>query len=87
MRIDRAEYYKKQTKLNHEVEVLKNLFYFNMAQASKKSWEPTGGTGTDIKQYSINCTTGQEILVDYGQRFTTMGQMFLIGGGVITKTP
>jgi len=61
LRIDRAEYYKKQTKLNHEVEVLKNLFYFNMAQASKSSWEPTGGTGTDIKQYNINCTTGQEI--------------------------
>jgi len=76
LRIDRAEYYKKQTKLNHEVEVLKNLFYFNMAQASKSSWEPTGGTGTDIKQYNINCTTGQEILVNYGQRFTTMGQMF-----------
>ena len=78
MRIEtRAEYYKKQTKLNHEVEVLKNLFYFNMAQTSKKPWEPTGGTtGTDFKQYNINCTTGQEILVDYDQRFTTMVQMF-----------
>ena len=76
LRIDRAEYSKKQTKLNHEVEVLKNLFYFNMAQASKSSWEPAGGTGMDIKQYNINCTTGQEILVNYGQRFTTMGQIF-----------
>jgi hypothetical protein len=76
LRIDRAEYYKKQTKLNHKVEVLKNLFYFNMAQASKSSWEPAGGTGMDIKQYNINCTTGQEILVNYAQMFTTMGQMF-----------
>jgi len=47
-----------------------------MAQSSQIPWEPAGNTGTDIKQYNINCTTGQEILVDYGQRFTTMGQMF-----------
>ena len=78
---------RKQAKLYHEVEVLKNLFYFIMAQTSKSSWEPAGGTGMDIKQYNINCTTGQEILVNYGQRFTTMGQMFFTTmGGVITKT-
>jgi len=47
-----------------------------MAQSMKSAWEPAGDTGMDIKQYNINCTTGQEILVNYGQRFTTMGQMF-----------
>ena len=58
----------------------------NMAQSPKSPWEPAGGMeGTDIKQYNINCTTGQEVTVDYGQNITTMGQMFLIGGGVITK--
>jgi len=74
--IDRSEYYKKQAKLYHEVEVLKNLFYFIMAQSTKSSWEQAGGTGMDIKQYNINCTTGQEVTVDYGQNITTMGQMF-----------
>ncbi len=47
-----------------------------MAQSAKSPWEPVGTTGTDIKQYNINCTTGQEILVDYNQTDTTMGQMF-----------
>ena len=46
------------------------------AQSSRSSWEPTGTTGTDIKQYNINCTSGQEVLVDYSQTETTMGQMF-----------
>ena len=45
-------------------------------QSSRSAWEPTGTTGTDIKQYNINCTTGQEVLVDYSQTETTMGQMF-----------
>jgi transposase InsO family protein len=45
-------------------------------QSSRSSWEPTGTTGTDIKQYNINCTSGQEVLVDYSQTETTMGQMF-----------
>jgi len=76
--IDRSEYYKKQTKLYHKVEVLKNLFYFIMAQTTKSSWELALGTGMEIKQYNISCTTGQEILVNYGQRFTTMGQMFFV---------
>jgi len=66
----------KSAKLNNVVEHLKNEFYYKMAQSLQIPWEPAGNTGTDIKQYNINCTTGQEILVDYGQRFTTMGQMF-----------
>ena len=73
----RTKYFEKSGQLYLEVEEMKKLFYFNMAQTSQKPWEPTGDTtGTDIKQYNINCTTGQEILVDYDQRFTTMGQMF-----------
>jgi len=64
-------------KLHLKVEELKKVFFLKMAQSLQSPWEPTGGTtGTDIKQYNINCTTGQEILVDYGQGFTTMGQMF-----------
>ncbi len=47
-----------------------------MAQSARSPWEPVGTTGTDIKQYNINCTTGQEVLVDYSQTETTMGQMF-----------
>ena len=48
-----------------------------MAQSSKIPWEPAGGTtGTDIKQYNINCYTGQEVTVNYSQQLTTMGQMF-----------
>ncbi len=48
-----------------------------MAQSIQTPWEPAeGSTGTDIKQYNLNCTTGQEIVVNYGQQTTTMGQMF-----------
>ena len=47
-----------------------------MAQSARSPWEPAGTTGTDIKQYNINCTTGQEVLVDYSKAETTMGQMF-----------
>ena len=48
-----------------------------MAQSLQTPWEPAeGSAGTDIKQYNLNCTTGQEIIVNYGQQTTTMGQMF-----------
>jgi hypothetical protein len=73
----RAQYFRKSTQLHLEVEELKKIFYLNMAQSAKTPWEPAEGkTGTDIKQYNINCTTGQEVTVDYGQKVTTMGQMF-----------
>ncbi len=32
--------------------------------------------GTSFRKFNLNCTTGQEIIVDYEQNITTMGQMF-----------
>ncbi len=72
-----AQFFERSTKLYLEVEELKKTFFLHMVQSSQIPWEPAWGTtGTDIKQYNINCTTGQEVTVNYGQDFTTMGQMF-----------
>ena len=32
--------------------------------------------GRSFRKFNLNCTTGQEIIVDYEQNVTTMGQMF-----------
>ena len=32
--------------------------------------------GSSFRKFNFKCTTGQEIVINYGQNITTMGQMF-----------
>ena len=53
----------------------------NMAEnTGDTKWTPMptgcGDKGTSFRNFNLNCTTGQEINVDYGQNTTTMRQMF-----------